>query len=176
MSTKVCSKCKKELTDDKFYTDHGLLTSACKNCLKSAVSARYYSSPGVRKKAKEAANKWVINNPQKRIEAILRYVRNPLNRPKYNAAWNKRRAKELGNGGSYTGKEWQQLKHYYNDRCLHCDKQEPEIKLTADHVLPISKGGSNNIDNIQPLCKHCNSSKLDKYIDYRVTVDYASNC
>lgn len=28
-------------------------------------------------------------------------------------------------------------------------------------------GGTNNIDNIQPLCKRCNSSKNKRYIDYR---------
>lgn len=76
----------------------------------------------------------------------------------------KRRAHKLGNGGSFTVQEWIELCKRYNHRCLACGKDEP---LTADHVVPLSKGGTSNIDNIQPLCKSCNSRKRDKTIDYR---------
>lgn len=54
----------------------------------------------------------------------------------------------------------------YNFKCLHCGKIKP---LTADHVVPIAKGGTSNIGNIQPLCKACNSSKGTNIVDYRRT-------
>ncbi len=69
--------------------------------------------------------------------------------------------------GSHTDAEWEAVKAQYNHTCLCCGRSEPEIKLTRDHVLPITKGGTDNIDNIQPLCLSCNCSKNDKYIDYR---------
>lgn len=64
--------------------------------------------------------------------------------------------------GSYSFQEWENLKKQYKYTCLSCKKKEPEIKLTVDHIIPISKGGSNYIDNIQPLCAKCNSSKSAK--------------
>jgi 5-methylcytosine-specific restriction endonuclease McrA len=83
--------------------------------------------------------------------------------------WNeiKRRIRKKGNGGSHTLSEWQDVKKKYNYTCLCCGKQEPEITLTVDHVIPVSKGGTNNIDNIQPLCRSCNPRKSNKIIDYR---------
>lgn len=69
--------------------------------------------------------------------------------------------------GSHTDQEWEALKAKYNNTCLRCGKVEPEIKLTRDHVIPITKGGTDDIGNIQPLCVSCNSCKSDKHIDYR---------
>ena len=50
-------------------------------------------------------------------------------------------------------------------------KQEPFIKLSVDHIVPLSLGGSNDISNIQPLCRACNSIKWAKIIDFRVNAE-----
>ena len=46
-------------------------------------------------------------------------------------------------------------------------------KLTVDHIVPVSLGGKNTIDNLQPLCLTCNSKKHNKIIDYRDNVWYS---
>lgn len=58
--------------------------------------------------------------------------------------------------GSHTLDEWNNLKNKFNNKCAMCAE---ERKLTKDHVIPISKGGSDYIGNIQPLCRNCNSKK-----------------
>lgn len=73
--------------------------------------------------------------------------------------------------GSYSVQEWLTLKENYGNICLCCRKHENELTklLQQDHVVPVSKGGSNWISNIQPLCADCNgmAGKGTKVIDYR---------
>lgn len=69
--------------------------------------------------------------------------------------------------GRLSEEDWEKLKEKYRFACLRCGKTEPEILLTVDHVIPVSKGGLDNIDNIQPLCYSCNVAKGIKQIDYR---------
>ena len=76
------------------------------------------------------------------------------------------RNRRLSADGSHTKAEWETLKAQYNWTCPACGKREPEIKLTEDHIIPLSKGGSDNIENIQPLDRSCNSKKRTKTIKY----------
>lgn len=51
-----------------------------------------------------------------------------------------------------------------NNRCTlnleGCTKRATEI----DHIIPISKGGSSGIDNLQAACSNCNKRKNDKIL------------
>jgi len=74
--------------------------------------------------------------------------------------------------GSHSLAEWEALKMKFRYMCLCCKKCEPEIKLTEDHIVPLVKGGSDYINNIQPLCLSCNGKKWAKIIDFRLTEIY----
>lgn len=89
------------------------------------------------------------------------------NREKVHEYEHKRRAIARNTYEHFTAAEWAALKAHYDYTCLCCKRREPDIKLTADHVIPLSCGGGNAIDNIQPLCLSCNSRKKTRTIDYR---------
>lgn len=162
-----------------------------------SYDAAYYKRWREANRDKLSANdaRWRTANPEKRKQVCRRYRSANLSKEKaykktyrvthleecrkrkhkwdianrdVNAAREaRRRTRKTNAGGSYTVDEWNTLKAFYGNRCLCCGKQEPEVKLTADHVIPVAKGGNSNIDNIQPLCKSCNSMKHTDHTDFR---------
>lgn len=97
------------------------------------------------------AKQWAENNPE-----LVR------------AKGHRYRTKKAGNGGSYTPMEWFDLCETYNWQCLCCGKHSYESPLTVDHIIPVTKGGSSNIGDLQPLCDHCNKAKGTKTTNYRL--------
>lgn len=92
------------------------------------------------------------------------------NPEKVAAHGHKRRARKAASGGAFTAVEWANLKYHYAHTCLSCGRREPDISLTADHIVPLVAGGTGDIGNIQPLCKRCNFKKHTASTDYRVSL------
>lgn len=58
------------------------------------------------------------------------------------------------------------LKVFKRDRftCTYCGVSGADAELHVDHIIPVSKGGSNNIYNLTTACSRCNLQKADKII------------
>src|SRR5262249_18598006 len=101
-------------------------------------------------KSREAIRRCTQAKPEQYRETARKWEQ--ANPDKLAAKNQRRRARKEGNGGSFTAKQWAELKQKYDYRCLCCGRKEPEIVLTPDHVVPVVHGGSSDISNIQPLC------------------------
>lgn len=117
---------------------------------------------------KKATIKYLANHPEKRKAVEIAYWNSPRGKDVRQNCNARRRSRVLGSLGFHTTDEWKCLKDVYNNTCPCCLKKEPDIKLTRDHIIPISKGGSDYIHNIQPLCHSCNSKKNNKSTEYLI--------
>lgn len=79
-----------------------------------------------------------------------------------------KRGSDHGADGTITFEQWSAVCESFGMICLRCKRPGTVFTLTPDHVVPLSLGGSNTIENIQPLCMSCNCSKNAKVADYRV--------
>ena len=96
------------------------------------------------------AKQWMIDHPDE-ARALRRRIQHI------------RRAKMYEVGGTYTQAEIDALLEQQNYKCAapHCAADLHE-KRDLDRIVPISRGGRNDITNLQFLCPSCNRSKNDK--------------
>lgn len=74
----------------------------------------------------------------------------------------RRRAREHGARGQFTWSEFMKVAKKFDYCCAYCGAR-PE-RLDPDHVVPLSRGGSNSPANLLPACLDCNSSKNAMYL------------
>ena len=75
-------------------------------------------------------------------------------------------------GRSNSGRKWGSKFYFkthpekYPKRCVECGTDK---NLTIDHIVPLSAGGKDNIENYQYLCRKCHDIKnLKKRLDEKI--------
>jgi hypothetical protein len=55
-----------------------------------------------------------------------------------------------------------------NFTCQYCGRMPPDVMLEVDHIIPVSKGGSNEPENLRTSCAACNRGKSDKQLNQEI--------
>jgi len=152
-----------------------LQKAAAKTALK-----KNWLKPEIKEKNRIAVKKWRLKNPGKTTERVREWrINNPEESKENRRKWakenpEKNRISHKNNQvkrrkcvGKFSLSEWEEKKKEFNYTCPACLKKEPAIKLSIDHIYPLVLGGTNYINNIQPLCMPCNSRKNNKFIKYK---------
>jgi 5-methylcytosine-specific restriction endonuclease McrA len=106
--------------------------------------------------------KYYLEHREECLAKVSIYKR--THRGAYTALQHKRNAMKNGVPGTHTDKDIQDQYKRQKGKCYYCScklgKQRGDY--TVDHVIPISRGGSNAPSNLVITCPSCNFSKHNK--------------
>ena len=117
-------------------------------------------------RAFRAANKEALNEKRRRYRALNLKMMRAAARTYYQDNFERKRAehdaaiarRKLA-AGRYTVAEWRELLRKWRYRCAYCQRRLTRKTATADHLIALSRGGTNWIGNIVPACLSCNQRK-----------------
>lgn len=123
---------------------------------------RIKNNDGYKRRGREHYHKNIEVNRIKSLEAWRRRV--AKNHEIIAVMNHRRRARLINAPGTHTAADIRALYDEQQGQCSYCG-----IRLFddyhVDHVQPISRGGSNGVENLLLACPECNLSKNDKTLD-----------
>ncbi len=171
---KQCTKCKKWWPPTFEYfgkqsTVKSGLRSMCKVCNKEYDVTRA-TLKNERKKERRRSNPEVAERMRLIDRLSIRRHAKVISERKKNyydlhpeqrrVEAHRRRARERNVGGKYIAKDIQDQFKRQKGKCYYCSNKL--IKYHVDHIIPISRGGTNTKDNLVITCPSCNCSKHNK--------------
>jgi len=122
------------------------------------ASREYRKSANFNKERADASKRnYVERNREKVTAAKKKYVEQYPHRVK--ATLNNNKSRRRLAPGEITDHQWRTILNFYLRSCGICKTPAKQKRLSVDHFIPISKGGSNHWNNIWPLCMPCNMKK-----------------
>lgn len=143
---KDCTKCGSAKAPEEFYASKSGKNgraSQCKSCYYEANKAWTKANP---ERSREIKAKWQAANP----ESIAAKNR-------------RRRGVKFCNGPHYTAADVARLLIEQRGRCAYC-LLELDESYHVDHIVPLSRGGSDGVENICLTCPSCNCSKGNRLL------------
>jgi 5-methylcytosine-specific restriction endonuclease McrA len=107
-----------------------------------------------REKVKARETKYRAENRERLSVRDAKYKKDNLEKGRVYTQ--RRRARKANAQGTHTADQLKARFDYHGNKCVYCNSTED---LHADHMIPLSRGGTNFASNMVPACGSCNRSK-----------------
>ena len=169
-----CQECEKRYVED-ISQKRRFCSMVCKNIVQSRVNVGEKNPFFGRKHTRESIEQMLNSSEGNGNIGNSKYFNETAETTRRRISWTKNKRNRVLKrlqleGATHSFQEWELLRKQYGFTCPCCLLAEPEIKLSEDHIVPLSKGGTDLIENIQPLCLKCNFKKHTKTIKYKICV------
>ena len=134
-----------------------------KNRVSIAAARRLYRAENKEKISVQRRNRYAAKKAQIIAVARLWAMKNPERAKEIKTAGTRAyKARKRGAKGSFSINDVRRIRKLQRNRCARCRKSLTKKKVHIDHIIPLSKGGSNDRTNIQLLCGSCNMTKHNR--------------
>jgi 5-methylcytosine-specific restriction endonuclease McrA len=183
VNMKTCSYCGLNKPFEEFYKNGSNFRGECKDCIKDKRKNFYnQNSDSIKKRVmdyyfrnheenKKKLNKryhadieksrmslrdsYEKNKESRRLGAKVYRQKNPI---QYKATRSVCKHRRRNADGSFSSSDLLNMLDQQKGKCVYC-QIDISSNFHVDHIVPISKGGTNHLFNIQLLCPTCNMKK-----------------
>lgn len=108
--------------------------------------------------SRDQARNWRKNNPEGSYEISKRWKAKNIEVVRHNTR--KHKAKRTGILGTHSVFDLKEILRLQKNKCAYCRIKFNKLVIpTLDHIIAVSKRGTNNRNNLQFLCGKCNCKK-----------------
>lgn len=160
----TCTKCgqSKPATTEYFGTSelgqYGL-RSRCKDCCNRIARDRHLANPEI---AAQSTRKWRATHKEQQAEYMRAYKN--ANPDLIRMISRRCRARQFGAEGEHTITDVKRQYEAQEGKCYYCGVVVGDT-YHVDHIVPLSRGGTDNPDNLVISCPRCNQRKNNRTPD-----------